>query len=75
VNLTALVGCAETLGLRKVGITTQSRFLVEHGILDGLDREEPDALTATKRRLQAKQLIHPLGMGATFKVAIFAKGS
>lgn len=73
VNLTALALTAERLGLQTVGITTQSRFLVDNGILEGLDSDEPDALTATKRRLQAKQLIHPLGMGATFKVAIFSK--
>ena len=58
VNLTALHSTAESLKLHTRGITTQSRFLVAHGILEGLDSEEPDALTATKRRLQAKQL-HP----------------
>ena len=73
VNLTALRSTAESLKLHTRGITTQSRFLVAHGILEGLDSEEPDALTATKRRLQAKQLIHPHGMGETFKVAVFAK--
>lgn len=73
VNLTAMRLCAERLGLHTVGITTQSRFLVDNGILDGLDVDEPDALTATKRRLQAKQLIHPLGMGERFKVGVFSK--
>jgi len=54
-------------------MTTQDRFLVANGILDGLDAKD-DSLAATKRRLQAKQLLHPGGMGTAFKVAVFAKG-
>jgi SAM-dependent MidA family methyltransferase len=73
VNLTALARAASLLNLETVGITTQSRFLMAHGILDGLDANGSNSLAATKRRLQAKQLIHPLGMGETFKVALFAK--
>jgi len=74
VNLTALRSEAAAIGLTTVGITTQDRFLIANGILDGLDAEEDGALAATKRRLQAKQLIHPDGMGRMFKVAVFSKG-
>ncbi len=74
VNLTALRQEAEALGLHVAGITTQDRFLIANGILDGLDTEEGGPVAATKRRLQAKQLIHPDGMGRTFKVAVLAKG-
>jgi SAM-dependent MidA family methyltransferase len=74
VNLTALRNEAEARGLRTVEISTQEKFLLANGILDGLDSEEGGPLAATKRRLQAKQLIHPLGMGTIFKVAVFAKG-
>lgn len=74
VNLTALRREADALGLTTVGLTTQDRFLIANGILDGLDADEGGALAATKRRLQAKQLIHPDGMGRMFKVAVFSKG-
>jgi SAM-dependent MidA family methyltransferase len=74
VNLTALRHEAAALGLRTAGITTQDRFLIANGILDGLDANELDSVAATKRRLQAKQLIHPQGMGTIFKVAVFTKG-
>jgi hypothetical protein len=43
-------------------------------ILDGLDADDGGPMAATKRRLQAKQLIHPDGMGTAFKVAVFSKG-
>jgi SAM-dependent MidA family methyltransferase len=74
VNLTALRREAEDLGLHVAGITTQDRFLIANGILDGLDGDDGGPVAATKRRLQAKQLIHPQGMGTTFKVAVFTKG-
>ncbi len=74
VNLTVLRQEADALGLETVGITTQDRFLIANGILDDLDAEGEETLAATKRRLQAKQLIHPHGMGAIFKVAVFCKG-
>ena len=74
VNLTALRREAEAHGLTTLGITTQDRFLIATGILDGLDAQEGGMLAATKRRLQAKQLIHPDGMGRMFKVAVFSKG-
>jgi len=74
VNLTALRREADALGLTTLGITTQDRFLIANGILDGLDTDEGGALAATKRRLQAKHLIHPDGMGRMFKVAVFSKG-
>ena len=74
VNLTSLRLEAEVLGLHVAGITTQDRFLIANGILDGLDTDEGGPVAATKRRLQAKQLIHPDGMGRTFKVALFSKG-
>jgi SAM-dependent MidA family methyltransferase len=74
VNLTALAAEADALGLRLAGRTTQDRFLIANGILDDLDAGEGGPLAATKRRLQAKQLIHPQGMGTTFKVVVFTKG-
>jgi SAM-dependent MidA family methyltransferase len=74
VNLTALAAEADALGLHVAGSTTQDRFLIANGILDDLDAESQGPLAATKRRLQAKQLIHPQGMGTTFKVVVLTKG-
>ena len=74
VNFTALAREAREAGLLWLGTTTQDRFLVANGILDGLDAEPDGGVAAVKRRLQVKQLIHPDGMGRTFKVAAFAKG-
>jgi SAM-dependent MidA family methyltransferase len=74
VNWTALRAEVAALGLQTVGMTTQDRFLIGNGILDDLDAEGPDPLAATKRRLQAKQLIHPQGMGTTFQVVVLTKG-
>jgi SAM-dependent MidA family methyltransferase len=74
VNLTALRREAESLGLTTAGLTTQDRFLIANGILDGLDTEEGGAVAAAKRRSQVKRLIHPDGMGTMFKVAVFGKG-
>jgi SAM-dependent MidA family methyltransferase len=73
VNLTALRREAEGLGLHVAGVTTQDRFLVANGILEELDIEH-GAVAAAKRRLQAKQLIHPDGMGRAFKVVVLTKG-
>jgi SAM-dependent MidA family methyltransferase len=74
VNLTALTDRAREAGLTMVGRATQERFLLAHGILDGLDDAGDDDREAVKRRLQAKQLLHPLGMGRAFTVVLFSKG-
>jgi len=74
VNLTALAREARALGLAPLGWTTQDRFLIANGILDELEGDGAEAgVEAVKRRLQVKQLLHPHGMGRTFKVAVFAK--
>ena len=74
VNLTALEREAVALGLAPVGRVTQDRFLVANGILDDLPGEGDASPEATQRRMQAKQLLHPYGMGRVFQVAAFAKG-
>jgi SAM-dependent MidA family methyltransferase len=77
VNFTALEDRARELGLSVLGTTTQDRFLVANGILR--DFEQADVADAydprlVKKRLQAMQLIHPEGMGRTFKVMLATKG-
>jgi len=77
VNFTALEDHARRCGLDVLGLTTQDRFLVANGVLE--EFEQPDLQTArdprrVKRRLQAMQLIHPEGMGRTFRVLMLSKG-
>ncbi len=74
VNLTALRADAEALGLAFAGLTTQDRFLIASGILEGLDAGSGNAAADAVRRSQVKQLVHPHGMGTIFKVAAFSKG-
>lgn len=77
VNFTALEEHGRELGLRTLGYTTQTQFLLAllraSGFADlpGADAGEPAQRAA---RLQLKQLTHPEGMGEAFKVLIQAKG-
>jgi SAM-dependent MidA family methyltransferase len=77
VNFTALEDRARERGLAVLGRTTQDRFLIGNGILEVFEpadgRERPDA-RQVKDRLRAMQLIHPAGMGRTFKVLALSKG-
>ena len=77
VNFSALEDRARELGLDSLGLTTQDRFLVANGILEQFeqeDREQAYDPRRVKRRMQAMQLIHPEGMGRTFKVLMLSKG-
>ena len=77
VNFTALEESARELGLEVLGLTTQDRFLVANGILDYFDQQTQEQAydpARVKERMQAMQLIHPMGMGRKFKVLVLAKG-
>jgi SAM-dependent MidA family methyltransferase len=56
-----------------LGLTTQDRFLIANGLLEEFDGAAREA-AAARRRLQALQLLHPLGMGRAFRVLALAKG-
>jgi SAM-dependent MidA family methyltransferase len=73
VNLTAIRGATERAGLEVLGMVDQMYFLIALGILDRL----PDGSNrqAISRRLAAKSLIMPGGLGSTMKVMAFAKNS
>jgi SAM-dependent MidA family methyltransferase len=77
VDFSLLERKASSLGLDRLVLTTQDRFLISNGILEAFDPGEdagrPGARTV-KRRLQAMQLIHPEGMGRIFKVLALSKG-
>ncbi|MGH9778360.1 MAG: class I SAM-dependent methyltransferase, partial [Candidatus Acidiferrales bacterium] len=70
VNFTALEERGRELGLEPLGYTTQASFLL------ALAREcnLADLVEDSDARRQLVQLIHPEGMGETFRVLIQAKG-
>ncbi|MGH9602377.1 MAG: class I SAM-dependent methyltransferase, partial [Terriglobales bacterium] len=77
VNFTALGAAGEQAGLAKLGLVTQSQFLM--GI--GEANEFADAFEdcklpqeQAKRALQLKHLVTPAGMGETFQVLVMGKG-
>jgi SAM-dependent MidA family methyltransferase len=77
VNFTALETRGHELGLEALGLTTQTNFLLalaragEFTDLGAADACDFDQMAV---RLAFKQLIHPEGMGETFKVLVQAKG-
>jgi Uncharacterized conserved protein len=77
VNFTALADAARARGLLPLGSTTQDRFLIGNGILAAFEDDGSAAWrdpARVKRRLRAKQLLHPGGMGRAFRVFVAAKG-
>lgn len=71
VNLTAVRHAAESAGLLTLAVVDQTYFLAALGILERLSSES-DAI-AVSRRLAAKTLLMPGGLGSTMKVMVFAK--
>jgi SAM-dependent MidA family methyltransferase len=77
VNFTALMTWGRERDLITAGYTTQSRFLMNMGILDHLRPPAPSAgfdPVYAKNMAAVKQLIMPGGMGEVFKVAAQCKG-
>ncbi|MBI4320477.1 MAG: SAM-dependent methyltransferase [Chloroflexi bacterium] len=75
VNFSVLMRWGEELGLDTTGFTNQMRFLLALGIAEkaaaGRDAGSTEAI---RRRLAARQLFMPGGMGEVFKVLIQHKG-
>ena len=76
-GLTALEAAAQTAGMTKLGLVTQSQFLL--GV--GEETQFADAFEGctlpqehAKVALQLKHLVTPAGMGETFHVLVLAKG-
>jgi SAM-dependent MidA family methyltransferase len=77
VNFSAIEERAAERGLESLGLTTQDRFLIGNGIIDYFEQQGPESVhdpEKVKQRLQAMQLIHPMGMGRIFKVLMLSKG-
>ena len=72
VNFTALEERGRELGLEPLGYTAQASFLLALARACGLEELSAPEQQATRR--QFIQLIHPEGMGETFKVLIQTKG-
>jgi len=70
VNFTALEERGRELGLEPLGYTTQTNFLLALARVSSL----ADLVEDSGSRRQLIQLVHPEGMGETFKVLIQAKG-
>ncbi len=76
VNFEALEIWGNDFGLTTLSYQTQSRFLLDAGILELLPREQPgDPFTSAARKKRAvQQLIFPQAMGEAFQVLLQAKG-
>jgi len=77
VNFTALEERGRELGLHTLGLVPQTNFLLALARASGFaDLEGPgaDETEKLRARLALKQLVHPEGMGETFKVLVQAKG-
>lgn len=72
VNFTAVRAAAERAGLTTIGAVDQTYFLTNLGIAERLDSGSDRQAVA--RRLAAKSLLVPGGLGSTVKVLVFARG-
>ena len=74
VDFTALTSKGEEMGLRRTGLTTQSRFLINLGFVEEAQKiveEDLSSIEGVRNRLAMKTLIVPNGgMGDVFKVLI-----
>ncbi|OFW07518.1 MAG: hypothetical protein A3H96_07215 [Acidobacteria bacterium RIFCSPLOWO2_02_FULL_67_36] len=71
VNLTAIRQAAEAAGLTTMGIVDQTYFLIALGLAERI--EKGDDLPVIKRRLAARTLMMPGGLGSTMKVMAFGR--
>lgn len=72
VDLTAVRLAAEGAGLSTLGLADQTYFLTGLGLAERLETGHDRA--ALSRRLAARTLVMPGGLGSTMKVAVFARG-
>ncbi len=79
VNFTALIRRGEEVGLRKIGLIEQYKFLAALGLLEALEEWEKKAdqipaVEFMKNKLAMRNFLVPGGMGTLFKVLIQGKG-
>ena len=71
VNLTAVRAAAEDAGLVTLGMTDQTYFVTALDLVARLD--EGQTVTSIQRRLAARTLLMPGGLGSTMKAIAFGK--
>lgn len=71
VNLTAVRRAAARAGWRALGLVDQTYFLTALGLTDLLDAGQ--GVASIRRRLAARTLVQPGGLGSTMKVMAFGK--
>ena len=71
VNLTAIRAAAEDAGLSPLGMTDQTYFVTALGLAARLD--EGQSVGSIRRRLAARTLVMPGGLGSTMKAIAFGK--
>jgi len=77
VNFTALERCGRAAGLEKMGLVSQTHFLLALGRANEFADLYDAGMTETEQlraRLKLKSLIHTEGMGETFSVLVQGKG-
>jgi SAM-dependent MidA family methyltransferase len=79
VNFTALIRKGEQIGLRKIGLTEQYKFLLGLGLLPKIEEHENEsnlrpATEFLTNKLAMKSFLIPGGMGTLFKVLVQGKG-
>lgn len=75
VDFTALARAGRAAGLEVLGYANQAQFLVNCGILEELERENPeDVVRYAPRAAEANRLLSPAEMGEIFKVLALGRG-
>ncbi|MHB1951872.1 MAG: class I SAM-dependent methyltransferase [Acidiferrobacteraceae bacterium] len=72
-DFTGLAEAGTGAGLRLAGYATQAAFLLDLGLLDGVE-QEPDERERRRRVHESKLLTLPSEMGELFKVIAFVRG-
>lgn len=70
VDFTSISRAAERAGLQRLARLDQARFLLSLGIADELDALGTD-LPSVRRRLAARTLVHPSGLGGSHHALVF----
>jgi SAM-dependent MidA family methyltransferase len=75
VDWTHVKAAGEKLGFETVTFERQDRFLLENGLLDELERQTAtaNAATAAMLRTEAREMILPSGMAASFQVLVLKR--
>jgi SAM-dependent MidA family methyltransferase len=71
VNLTSIQNAAVEAGLLPLGVIDQTYFLLSLGMAARLDSDE--SIDSIRRRLAARTLVMPGGLGSTMKALAFSK--